>query len=688
MRTDGSAPALRCWLARVVDLRRGDGRGLARSAAALTLIVAAHAVLETARDALLLSQFPARNLAAVYPAVALSVIPAAALVARWSARFGVRAALVAGLALAATALAALFIAGAGPGTAMGAYVLSGLVSGVLIPLYWNLCASALTPMQARRLLGVVAAAGTVGAVGGAAAALAALRVVPVPGLLLLSAAIAALAIPVLPRPATDPSTTTVAGEDVAGTGAETSPFSDPFVGRVALLVAASTAAFVVLDFFFKWTVVRTVGPARVPSFVARFYLLTSVAALVAQLVGSRALVRRLGVAWTMLVTPVLTVAGAGIAALLGGMAPAAMVLKALDGTMRGSVYRTSLELAYLPLPPATRARAKPLIDGALARVVQTIVGAGLLAGGVAGRLSATSLAFATLGLATLWLVAARALQKPYLGLLRRAIGGGALTASGRADPLDLQSAEALIAYLSHQDDFVVVGAMNALARRGRAGLISALILLRDEEAVLARALGIFAASDRQDWIARARLLLADPRDAVAMAAARALAAHHALDAADLARDQRPRLHGYAALFVADARLESDPASSPDIAAILERAGREGEQQRLGLLAAIADAPASQRLRGLLDVLAARADFAALPTTEWARAVAQQRAEALIATLISRLQRRDGRGPVRAALLSFGAAALDPLARALRDPAAPRALRVHVPNTLARFATRP
>jgi hypothetical protein len=298
-----------------------------------------------------------------------------------------------------------------------------------------------------------------------------------------------------------------------------------------------------------------------------------------------------------------------------------------------------------------------------------------------------TLAFATLGLSALWLVAARALQKPYLGLLRSAIGGGALTARGPADPLDLQSAEALVAYLAHEDELVVVGAMNALARRGRAGLISALILLREEEPVLTRALGILAASDRQDWIARARLMLSDPRDAVAMAAARALAAHRALDAADLARDQRPRLHGYAALFVAVESTAEDLAASPAIAALLAQPGAAGEPQRLGLLAAIADAPASERLRGLLDVLGARPDFAALPTADWARAVAQQRAGALIPTLIARLERRDGRGPARAALLSFGAAAIAAVAETLRDGATPRALRIHLPNTLARFATR-
>src|SRR5580692_7989471 len=83
-------------LGRLVDARPGEGATLVRTAGALFLMVGAHATLETARDALLLSHFPARALGAVYVAAALAVVPAAALVARLSSDGGPRRVLIGG----------------------------------------------------------------------------------------------------------------------------------------------------------------------------------------------------------------------------------------------------------------------------------------------------------------------------------------------------------------------------------------------------------------------------------------------------------------------------------------------------------------------------------------------------------------------------------------------------------------
>ena len=669
-------------LARFVELRRGEGTTLVRSAGSLFLLVAGHAVLETGRDALLLSRVTARHLGAVYPAVALTVIPFAALTARWTQRAGARSALTGGLAFMAAALATVFVFQAATGAVIGTYVIAGLLSSILIPLYWSHVAIILTATQARRLFGVVAAAGTLGAVTGSSAAMGALAVIPVPGLLLLSAGVLLATIPLLPRPIPERADGAIA-ETAHPRLDEGSPFADPFIRRVALLVAASTAAFVVLDFFFKWSMARALHVERVPAFVARFYVLTNAAAVVAQLLASRAIVRRLGVAWAVLVTPFLIVAGAAIASPLPGIT-SALLLKALDGTLRGSLYRTSLELAYLPLPASTRLRAKPFIDGALARLVQIVVGGGLLAGGSLGHLSALRLVAATLGLAGLWLFTAWSMREPYLALLRGAISAGTLGETTGSDALDFESAEALIAHLASEDELVVVGAMNALARRGRSGLIPGLVLLRNEASILVRALALFAVSHRQDWLAMARKLVHDARDAVAMAAARALAAGGTLDAKDLARDERPKVRGYAALQLALEDRRIDPVESEAIAASLAATGPSGAEQRLGILSAMADAPRSERLWALLVHLSSRDDLPSQATAELARAIAAQQMASLAPALVQRLVRREGREAVRAALLSFGTAAMEPLERALRS--SPRPLRIHIPNTLARFGT--
>jgi hypothetical protein len=60
---------------------------------------------------------------------------------------------------------------------------------------------------------------------------------------------------------------------------------------------------------------------------------------------------------------------------------------------------------------------------------------------------------------------------------------------------------------------------------------------------------------------------------------------------------------------------------------------------------------------------------------------------MIPVLVDRLRFRDGREAVRRALVSLGQPALDAVWEATLDTSAGRALRVHLPNTLARFGSK-
>jgi hypothetical protein len=126
---------------------------------------------------------------------------------------------------------------------------------------------------------------------------------------------------------------------------------------------------------------------------------------------------------------------------------------------------------------------------------------------------------------------------------------------------------------------------------------------------------------------------------------------------------------------------------PEVAAVLQQNGPDGLEPRLGLLSAIADAAPSDRLGPVLERMAADGVTTRFEFRELARAGASQHAVAMVPALVARLAQREAREAVSAALLSFGDAALDELARALSDAASPRPLRVHLPNTLARFGTK-
>lgn len=675
------------WLPRLVDVRRGEWRALVMAFATLLLLITGHTALETARDALVLTRLPPRGLGVIYVAAALCVLPAVGLAGRASVRLGARRALGGGLVVAAGLLAVLFAVPMNRETAVAVYVTSALIGAVLVPLYWNLLASILNVAQGRRLLGIVGAAGVLGGALGSAAAAALLIVLHTRALLLVSSGVFLVTALVLVGMPTGEQGPVPAPPGVLPSRRDAADLrEEPFLRHIALLVVVSTAAALFVDYFFKWTVARTVPHHEIARYVARYYAWLNGLSVVAQIFVTGVLVRRIGVATTMMVTPFLLVLGGVGALAAAGALTAVLALKAVDGTLRNSVHRVTMELLYLPVPPAVRARAKPFIDGAVARMTQAVAGLLLLGLGGANYLSSWLLGGIVVAATVTWLAVAIGMRGPYLGLLRHAVMGDSPVVPD-IDPIDLESAEALVERLADQDRLVVLGAMNVLERRGRGRLIPALILLHEDASVLARALAIFGASDRADWIARARHLLTDPRGAVRMAAARALAMHGRLDARDLARDADPRLHAYATLHLSLASPGREPMEDPSITDLLDQPGPDGEEARLGLLAVIVDAKLDERLSRLLAALETRAGAAREWTEGLARAAASQQARALIEHLVSSLVHRETREIVRAALVSFGAPALDEIWGTLLDPMRDRRLRVHLPNTLARFGSK-
>lgn len=672
--------------AHLVDVRRGEGRLLAVAFVTLFSLLFAYTLLETARDALLLTRLPLRDMGVAYVASAICVLPASRWAARSSQRFGLRLALIAGLLVASALLCVLYVLPTSGVSTVAIYSACGLIGAVLVPLFWGLLGANWTVAQARRLLGPVAAAGALGAALGSGAAVGLLTVLHTKALLLVSALLFAATAAVAAR-----GFATEARKALLAPGVQApSPLQicreEPFVLRIGALAVASTAAVVALDFFFKWSVARNVSQEHVARLIAVFYAILNGIALLTQALGTASLVRRVGVAAALVVTPLLLLFSAIGTLAAGGALMAVLVLKAIDGTLRNSVHRIATELVYLPLRPTQRATAKPFIDGALAKMAQATVGAALLGLASAHYLTPRRLALAVTVLFVLWLALALTARRPYLALLARAIETDSLGSHAEADPVDLETAEELVQHLADDDPLTVVGAINALTRRGRERLIPALVLLHQDEGILLHSLAVFADSSRDDWVMRARRLLRDSRDSVRIAAVRALAVHGHLRNTDLGAESSPRLRGYAALHFARAHGESDLLGDSRVAEIVSGLGEAAEEARVGLLFAIADAKPSKPLLPVLRVLQASAG----QTREWAeglaRAATAQQAEDMIPALLARLTQREAREAIRAALTSFGRPALEQIWSALCDPTRGRALRLQLPASMARFGS--
>jgi AAA family ATP:ADP antiporter len=638
--------------ARFIDLRPGESRIVILSFLVLLLTSAGYTALETARDTLLVTDLPQRQFGIVYIAVAACALPAATLLARVAHRWDPRRVLLALLVLAAVAILAYAALPIGRVVVVAFYVTVALVSTAVFPQFWTLVGTALTVGQGRRLIGPIASASIFGSVVGASIAAVTVAWLHVRGLIPVAAAMLAAAagvtffVPNLPsRPARAASQRT----DAALATSMSAFQEEPFLLRVAVLVALTTATALVIDYFFKSTVARTVPLATRGVFVARYYAAVNVIALVVQVFLGGAIVRAVGVTTAMLVTPVVSALGGAAALVAGALALPVLALKAADTSLRSSINRLTTELVYLRVSPSGRERAKPFIDGALMRIVQALTAGALLGLTAARLLSARAFGAIVVVLSVSWAVAAMTMRRPYLAQLRQAVAPAAADDTSLLD-LDLPSAELLIEHLGSDDATVVVAAMNTLARRGRQRLIPALVLLHPGERVLRRALEIFAAGPpmRNDWHTLAVRLLEHADDRVRIAAASALAAHDKLDFEHLASDSAPAVRGYAALHAALVGSDENLVDHPRIAAALHDNGAA----LTGLLVAVADAAPSPAVARVLLALADRLDSPS--TREWtellARASVRHGEVAMIPRLLERLSPWDFRTTAAAEVL--------------------------------------
>jgi AAA family ATP:ADP antiporter len=562
----------------------------------------------------------------------------------------------------------------------GLYVFGGLAATLLVAQFWIVQGQQFTAAQGRRLFGPLAAGGVLGAVFGALLSTLALMRYGVDSLLVLASLAFMLAALVAtffeseeegadaPLPAPAPA----AGDAVALR-------REPLVLEIALMVAISTALSVVVDYVFKASAVSAIPGVELGSFFARYYLVLNVLTLGLQLFFAGPLVARLGVLGVSLFSPGLLVLGALAATLTGVPLLTSVALRGLDGGLRNSVQRVALELLWAPIERRRKADAKAVVDGVVARGAQAVaaVGLGLLT--ASGSVKLPTLTFIAALLAALWLGASLRVQKPYLELFRRALGRGDLERDGQTRELDLTAVQALLEALARPDPDDVIAAMNLLDERGRGRLIPALILYHDDEAVLRRALELFAQSERRDWLALGERLLTHRLLEVRLAAVRALARAEALPVLERAAQlEDVEVQARAALHLAQHSGQSLRAD-PRVQRALAAPGPSGVALRLALIEAMGAHPSAEASMLLLEL--ARDP---LFTSAVAAALASSADESAIDFLIERLGTRRDRANAQRGLVRIGSAAQQVIEGRLMDAGEGRRVLLHLPLTLAKF----
>ena len=664
------------------DLRPDEGRRVVRAGAAMFAILAAHTIAETARDAMFLRALPPTELPLVYCALAVLAIAGLRISAAMVRRVGRRHALVGTLWGSAVGTLGFHLLPTSGEAAFALYLWTGLLGTIIVVQFWLLAGELFTTTQGKRLFGPIAALGACGTLAGAWAASAVVAFLPVQDLLVLSAICYLIAAAVLRggrieaiRPRRP-----VRGPTLAA-GAWARLREQPYLRRLAALMALTTAAALVADYLFKVAVAAAVPAGALPGFFARFNGVVGAVSLVLQLVGASWLLRRLGVVGALVILPLcLLVGGIASVALVGGLA-AVVLTKGADGTLRHSVNRVAGELLWMPLPEPERPTVREPLDSLGLRLVQAAVAAGLLVASLAGFARPTVLAAVLATIAAIWLAVALTMRRAYLDRLRQALARPAFAFD---QDLDLASIEVVVEALSSTEPRRVIAAMQVLSDRGRSRLVPALILLHDAPEVLLEALRVVAVPGRRDWRPLGGKLTEHPSPPVRAAALRALV--RAGDRSRLegaAADPDPTLRAHAAFWIAAAGDGGDLAEDPRIAALVADPGPDGDRGRLALLAAIRD-DGDPRWGSVLLALLGSGDAATVDAVVLAtERVPELR---LLPVLVERLGVRSGRASVRGALVRLGEPARVQLERAFADPATPRRVRLHIPAAIAQFGT--
>ncbi len=504
--------------------RREDRRNLAVGFIGLLAIMMAHSVMETARDTLFLSSLPASYLPFAYLAIAVLAIIELKIHEQLLRHVRDRRRLLAASLVFGAFVTLGFWAlleDIGPWAPFCFYVWTGLLITVVLIEFWLLLDDAVTVTQAKRIFPAIAAGGVTGASLGSLLAEGVLRVAPPAALVFVASGILTLAaVTAFGWESHDDSA--LEPQDTVRASSIVWLLKDNYLARILALVLFGTIALTVVDFIFKSTVADQIPTESLGPFFARFYLGLNSVALLVQVAGAGWLLRAFGAHRSSALLPALFFGGAlGLA--VGPVLPFAVALKAVDGSLRHTLYRSSIEVLYLPLDRRRRERAKGVVEVFGHRVGQA-VGSLLIIAAVGVGMTTQQLALALVLFVGGWLAAIMSTRRQYVDEFRDRLRTGVIDTRLELEELDLHSLEVLQAALNSPEDAEVLAALDIFDRHGRADLIPVLVLYHPSLEVRTRALEAFAEASDTRFVPIARRMLAEGEPEIRAAALRALTA--------------------------------------------------------------------------------------------------------------------------------------------------------------------
>lgn len=694
------------FLRRAFPLQRGDlSRGILL-VAYLFFIIGAYTVARVARDALFLGQFPAELLPYADITVFALVGVVVAVYIRIGERAGLRRTLIGSLlvfGLSGLAFAALADSANPRWLSPLFYVWVGIF-GVLAPAQgWTLANYVVTPREAKRLFGLVAAGASLGAIFGAFLSRGLTDRVganSLPVLMAVLVFIAAVVVEVLwrRRPAgladLEPE---AEGEPSKGLKESLQVVArSPYLQAVAAVIGLASLVTVLIGWQFKAVVQESLQATTAAGgttdalarYIATFEGVTGIACLFIQVLLTAGLLRRFGLRTVLFALPLGLFAGTLGLLVSGGTLLAVLIPRAIDKVVRYSIDRPAVELLYLPVPLSVKLPAKSFIDTVVWRAGDGLGGLTVLFVVTLGGLGAVELSWVILPLIGLWLGAAALAYRRYVATLEDSLKQHRLDVEqAAASYLDRGTGELLATRLGGDDTKEILYALD-LMETGHNAAHPAVRGLLDHGAadVRRRAVEILGGAEDKSVLGKVESLLDDPSLEVRTEALLFLARHAEVDPMtrieDLGGFDEAAVRGAVIAVLVKLGGEREEAARVLFEAMVEEGGEEGRKTRLEAARLAEKLPVvfENLLRRLIEDEDPDVARAAI------RAAGRHGSGPFAGLLLKLLVDGSLREEARQALAKAGSAAVGELARCLEDPDLPPEVRRAAPEILEQIGT--
>jgi AAA family ATP:ADP antiporter len=587
------------------------------------------------------------------------------------------------------------------GIAAAFYIVSQILSILLISQFWTLANDVYDPRQAKRIFGFIGGGASLGGATGAGLTAFLVQSVGSQNMILLSAAVMVGClgiVTVIVRREKSAGTSDAAktGEEESVSGGEALRLlrSSRHLQVISLVIAFGALASNIVDQQVNMAVAEFKGSDNkdaIAAFLGQLIVYLSLIGFVIQVTLTSRIHRILGIGFALLVLP-FSMGGAAVVILFNRALWAPSMGRIIDTSIRYTIDKTSREVLFLPLPADLKYRAKPFIDVTMDRFAKGVAAVLMLIcikdWGLG--LDWQQLSYVSLVIVGLWIVTAFAARREYMRSFRKSIEQQTVApADVRLGEPDPSSVETLVSELAHPEPRRALYAIDLLDAMDKRHLVTPLLLSHESAAIRARALRLAEAAGPDlaaRWLPGVERALKDSDSAVRIAAVSALAALRGGEAADV---MRPFITGNdpaLAIVAASALAGSSTPRDVTIAMeTLERYSNDAREQsvpwRLQTARALGDVK-NPAFRPLLVPLMYDSNI------DVARAAIESAATLgsgdflFVPPLVSLLRNRRLKAGARAVLVGYGEAVIPPLAYFMRDQEEDVWIRRHVPSTLA------